>query len=590
MAYALSKSDYKVARTCLTKLYYKKQGYPTVDDGNAFMELLAEGGYMVGKLAQILYPGEAIDGTEHAVERTATLLQRDTVTIHEAAIKSNGKLVRIDILQKEGNLFRLIEVKAKSWNSGEPPRLTSGEWAEYIEDIAYQYVVLQEAYPNAKIETYLLMPDKAKRTAIDALNSMFSIERLAPDAHGFSSTQVKFSGDEKSIREDDLMTLVDVADAVNTVAPMVLAEARSMLKTLNPLIKSIVPISKHCKDCEFRRSASDARDGFVECWGKLADVQPHIFGLYRFGNMDRNLDFNSMIAAGKVSLANIKAESIRDKYNNRAYHQVASKAEIILPELFDAIDLQFPLHFIDFESSRMALPYHNGMRPYEQVIFQWSCHTLASPDADPVHTEWINTDEAYPNFRFAEALLEQLMHGGTVFIWTPFENTALREIYFQMELYGFTHSGLKSWLEGFVKFNKGDSCGYIDQADLCNKYYHHPVAKGKYSIKYILPAVLQEARSPVIERWLDNIGLYQKDAAGRLVNPYDALPEIDIPDAGRVQEGTAAVRAYQEMMYGVAKDEPELKAKWRQALLDYCRLDTLAMVIIWRYWWERKLM
>jgi hypothetical protein len=33
MAYTLSKSDYKIARTCLTRLYYKKQGYPTVDDG-----------------------------------------------------------------------------------------------------------------------------------------------------------------------------------------------------------------------------------------------------------------------------------------------------------------------------------------------------------------------------------------------------------------------------------------------------------------------------------------------------------------------------------------------------------------------------
>jgi hypothetical protein len=48
------------------------------------------------------------------------------------------------------------------------------------------------------------------------------------------------------------------------------------------------------------------------------------------------------------------------------------------------------------------------------------------------------------------------------------------------------------------------------------------------------------------------------------------------------------VRAYQEMMYDVAKDDPALKAKWQQALLDYCRLDTMATVIIWRYWWERK--
>ena len=52
----LSKSDFKVARSCPTKLYYKKHGYPSANDGNEYMEYLAEGGYAVGKLATLHFP------------------------------------------------------------------------------------------------------------------------------------------------------------------------------------------------------------------------------------------------------------------------------------------------------------------------------------------------------------------------------------------------------------------------------------------------------------------------------------------------------------------------------------------------------
>ena len=42
--------------------------------------------------------------------------------------------------------------------------------------------------------------------------------------------------------------------------------------------------------------------------------------------------------------------------------------------------------------------------------------------------------------------------------------------------------------------------------------------------------------------------------------------------------------AYQNIMYGEYKDQPQLKLQWRELLRNYCALDTLAMVIIWRHW------
>ena len=68
----LSKSDFKVAHTCATKLYYKKHGFPTSTDQNEFMKLLANGGFIFGKLATLLFPeGVEIEGgMEEAIRTT----------------------------------------------------------------------------------------------------------------------------------------------------------------------------------------------------------------------------------------------------------------------------------------------------------------------------------------------------------------------------------------------------------------------------------------------------------------------------------------------------------------------------------------
>src|SRR4051794_23332968 len=121
MALLLSKSDFKVARNCPTKLFYKKSGYPSVNAENAYLELLAEGGFMVEKMAKLLFSdGQEIDfggPSELAGHKTMEALQAANVTLFEATLISAGKLARVDILKKEGNSFQIIEVKAKSYDS-----------------------------------------------------------------------------------------------------------------------------------------------------------------------------------------------------------------------------------------------------------------------------------------------------------------------------------------------------------------------------------------------------------------------------------------------------------------------------------------
>jgi hypothetical protein len=70
----LTKSDFKIARTCPTKLRYKKLRYPSLHDDNPYLEFLADGGYMVEKMAKLMYSeGQDIgdwDKPEQAFEKT----------------------------------------------------------------------------------------------------------------------------------------------------------------------------------------------------------------------------------------------------------------------------------------------------------------------------------------------------------------------------------------------------------------------------------------------------------------------------------------------------------------------------------------
>jgi len=42
--------------------------------------------------------------------------------------------------------------------------------------------------------------------------------------------------------------------------------------------------------------------------------------------------------------------------------------------------------------------------------------------------------------------------------------------------------------------------------------------------------------------------------------------------------------AYQEMLYGLSKNNNQIKESWKNLLLQYCELDTAAMVLVWKHW------
>lgn len=117
----LSKSDFQLASSLPKKLVYKTSKYPTANDTSGYMEMLAQSVYVVGKMAALLFPdGIEIEfNTQDCIAQTQNLLLLENVILFEPTIISGQKLVRVDILMKQGNTLHLIEVKAKSQNTDE---------------------------------------------------------------------------------------------------------------------------------------------------------------------------------------------------------------------------------------------------------------------------------------------------------------------------------------------------------------------------------------------------------------------------------------------------------------------------------------
>lgn len=594
----LSKSDFKVAQSCATKLHYLKNGYPSANDGNEYMEYLAEGGYAVGKMATLFYPdGVRVDnnkGIEPAIEETKQLLQQDNITLFEAAVLSNHKIAAIDILEKNGNTVHLIEVKSKGYDS-ETQSLKG--WEEHLDDIAFQKLVLAEAYPDFQITPFLFVPDKAARTTIEGLNALFELKEFEMH-NGFKLFDIEFTGDAEKIRQDELMTLVDVSEYINGIERRIKRNADVFVNSLSDGSKITSLLDKNCFKCEYSVEGKNG-SGYKECWAGITETEPHVKNLYHVGTIGgiKEPIINSLITDKKVSLYDMPLDELKGKRGERQLVQIENTRtnnEWAAGELKSEIaSWEYPLHFIDFETCTTALPFHRNMRPYEMSAFQWSCHTIKYPGAEPVHSEWLNLEPAFPSFAFAESLMQQIGYSGTPLMWSTHENTTLRNIYYQMEEYNQMIPGLKRWLEYMVKFDSNGSGALVDMNKMALDYYFHPIMQGRTSIKVTLPAVLAANQSKRTVNWLQNfekdLNLHAVDENGVIENPYKHLPPIELLESAEaVNEGTGAMRAYEDMLFGLNKHNTEIKEAYAQALLRYCKLDTLAMVIIWEHWRNLK--
>ncbi|MGH7592317.1 MAG: DUF2779 domain-containing protein [Gemmatimonadales bacterium] len=599
----LSKSDFEVARTCITKLYYREQHYPETAADNPYLALLAEGGYMVEQLARLMFPdGVELDYGRDPVpdwETTRRHLDQDRVTLFEATLLSGVKQARVDILVKRGNHFDLIEVKSKSMTGDDleaglrgpfrgkrKPFAVRAPWRPYLEDVGYQTQLLRELFPDADIVPHLLLIDKAKTTSTEGLPGMFAIRRDVMVNGRKKDLDVRFTGDLTAVTPGEFLTIQDVSSEVDELMPEIMAETRrfATLYSGDAVRRVQEPLAWKCRTCEFKVPEGTAPDGFAECWGELASPSPPLFDLYQFGNVRINgsLLGNQLIATGKTSLDAVPRELLTTAWARRQLKQIehTRTGAIWLDDCVhrELDELAWPLHFVDFETSLLAVPYHRGMRPYESVAFQWSCHTIRSDGAVPVHTEWLNLESTWPNAEFARTLRAAVGDSGRILTWSRYEGTVLTAIRDQLRRYDAGDPALIAWIDG-VLGSEAVPARLFDLNDLCVRGFFHPDMRGRTSIKVVLDAVWQDnAMRAHYTEWTS------RPARGD-IGPYAGLPPVTVAGTSlNVQDGTDAMLAYTALLYGAEKDDPVIRRAWADLLLRYCQLDTLAMVLIWDYW------
>lgn len=193
--------------------------------------------------------------------------------------------------------------------------------------------------------------------------------------------------------------------------------------------------------------------------------------------------------------------------------------------------LWYPLYHLDFETFNVAIPKFDGTRPYQQVPFQFSLHVQQEAGAEPEHYEYLAAPDVDPRRELVEQLLALIPEDGCVLTYNQtFEKGVLRNL---AELFPDLADAINKRVENvrdlMVPFRRRD--------------VYRWQMRGSYSIKEVLPAMVPELSYSGME----------------------------------VADGMAAMQAYHDMCALEAGAEFD---RLRTAMLEYCRLDTLAMVRI----------
>ena len=649
----LTKSRYKQALECPTKLFYTgKPEYLNNSLDNSFLAALAEGGYQVGALACLMHPGgiEVTDiGHAAQIERTRELLQRDEVTIYEGALEAQGLFVRVDILRKRGNAIELIEVKAKSFDPftdgyfrGAKGQIRS-DMLPYLQDIAFQRYVAALAFPRFDYRSFLMLADKSATATVDGLNQRFRVRR-----QGRQIQVMLAPGTEVSALGAPILTAVPVdsqvaeilADLVDVAGvPMPFTDAAMHFAAAYRADQRLVPRpGAVCGSCDFKAAtppaAGDPRSGFHECWSAAFGWAA---GDFAGGTVLDLWNLRKKGALIEQGVLKPKAVTLEDlgfdgdepgvegmSQKHRQWYQCSGDWPGGGDFFFDAGGMaaamrgwRYPLHFIDFETCAVAIPFSKGHRPYETVAFQFSHHVMHEDGLVEHRSQFLETTPGVdPCVPFLRALRNALAgDDGTVFRWATHENTVLNHLRRQLlddPKPPADAAALVEFIDTITmrKDADGEVIGLRNMVDLCKlaeRYFFHPATKGSSSLKKLLPALMQSSvflRELYCQPAYGGAGMPSLTLAqpmawwveqdGQIQDPYSLLPpvfddfspeEVASIEAGfspELQEGGAAMAAYARLQF------EEIDAREREAiqraLLRYCELDTLAMVMVVQAW------
>ena len=321
---------------------------------------------------------------------------------------------------------------------------------------------------------------------------------------------------------EQLLKIVDVTASVTRMQ----ADLQQNLQSMQTMLQGDEPdvaIGMQCNnpfECDFKGG----------CWQSVP--RPSVFDLHQLkGERKFELFHQGMVQYQDLQhlpLSAAQALQVNTALSGEIYIEPGRLGEFIR-------SANYPLQFLDFETLQSAVPKLPRQRPYQQIPFQYSLHILQH-DGQLQHREYLADEHADPRPAVARQLLQDIQASGSIVAYS--QSTEIAAINTLANACPEQAVGLRRLTPRFI--------------DLLTPFrglmYYHPDFNGSFSIKSILPAM------------------------------FPADEEADYKRL-EVQDGRMAMSVYA----GLAKlQDADERRHTRAALRAYCRLDTLAMVKVWR--------
>jgi len=255
---------------------------------------------------------------------------------------------------------------------------------------------------------------------------------------------------------------------------------------------------------------------------KLTRINAKLIGQFEDLGVDRIQDIPETVELNEKQQRQVKAT----KENAR----IIKKEEI---QKFLS-GLTYPLYFLDYETFKSVVPPFDGTKPYQQIPFQYSLHKI-DKDGILTHTEYLHLEQSNPTLPLVKQLVKDVGTEGTVLVWyESFEKGRNKEL---GEMYPDYKDAMEQLNSRVVDLIIPFAEGWFVDKDFF----------GSASIKKVMPVLITDLS-------------------------YDKL---------LIQEGEGASREWTETIFeGKNKEKREIII---QALREYCRLDTLAMVQLYNF-------
>ena len=192
----------------------------------------------------------------------------------------------------------------------------------------------------------------------------------------------------------------------------------------------------------------------------------------------------------------------------------------------------YPIYSLDFETVMYGIPEFDESRPYQQIPFQFSLHVQKEKDSTPEHFEFLGNGIDDPREKLIITMLSHLGTKGSILVYSKsFEEYRIKEL-------GRDFPQYKIQLNKVVE-------RLVDLAVPYRKHIKTEATQKKWSLKIVQPTFL----------------------------PHLSYNDLDI------QHGMAAMDAYKLL----AQQPEDEQKKLRQNMLDYCEIDTLAVLELYQH-------